>query len=171
MGYSPPGSSIHGILQARIVEWVAISFSRGSSRLRDRILISCTGRQILHWRATWKALTTKPGMLQSMGLQRVRHDRTTEQQQHCVDLASASLCILIISQHTLTLCTPDTLPFCFHFMFYALPTAVVCKPGTHSSQRSVSPTPAPPSDFYFTTTSLGKPSFTPECSQSLGCYL
>ena len=29
--YSPPGSSIHGILQARILEWVAISFSRGSS--------------------------------------------------------------------------------------------------------------------------------------------
>ena len=33
---SPPGSSAHGILQARILEWVAISFSRGSSRPRDR---------------------------------------------------------------------------------------------------------------------------------------
>ena len=33
---SPPGSSIHGILQARILEWVAISFSRGCSRPRDR---------------------------------------------------------------------------------------------------------------------------------------
>ena len=33
--YSLPGSSIHGILQARILEWVAISFSRGSSRPRD----------------------------------------------------------------------------------------------------------------------------------------
>ena len=32
---SPPGSSVHGILQARILEWVAISSSRGSSRLRD----------------------------------------------------------------------------------------------------------------------------------------
>ena len=32
---SPPGSSVHGILQARILEWVAISFSRGSSRPRD----------------------------------------------------------------------------------------------------------------------------------------
>ena len=32
MGCSPPGSSVHGILQARILEWVAISFSRGSSR-------------------------------------------------------------------------------------------------------------------------------------------
>ena len=31
MDYSPPGSSVHGILQARILEWVAISSSRGSS--------------------------------------------------------------------------------------------------------------------------------------------
>ena len=38
---SPPGSSVHGILQARILEWVAMSSSRGSSRPRDRTLISC----------------------------------------------------------------------------------------------------------------------------------
>ena len=36
MDCSPPGSSIHGIFQARILEWVAISFSRGSSQPRDR---------------------------------------------------------------------------------------------------------------------------------------
>ena len=47
---SPPGSSVHGISQARILEWTAISFSRGSSRPRDWTHISCTGRQILyHW--------------------------------------------------------------------------------------------------------------------------
>ena len=40
MDYSPPGSSVHGILQARILEWVAISFSRGSSQPRDRTHIS-----------------------------------------------------------------------------------------------------------------------------------
>ena len=33
---SPPGSSVHGILQARTLQWVAISYSRGSSRLRDQ---------------------------------------------------------------------------------------------------------------------------------------
>ena len=38
---SPPGSSVHGILQARILEWVAISFSRVSSRPRDRTQVSC----------------------------------------------------------------------------------------------------------------------------------
>ena len=46
------GSSVHGILQARILEWVAISFSRGSSRPRDRIRVSCVGRWILYHCAT-----------------------------------------------------------------------------------------------------------------------
>ena len=41
MNYRPPGSSVHGILQARILEWVAIAFSRGSSWHRDRTLVSC----------------------------------------------------------------------------------------------------------------------------------
>ena len=40
MDCSPPGSSIHGIFQARILEWAAISFSRGSSRPRDQTLVS-----------------------------------------------------------------------------------------------------------------------------------
>ena len=40
MDCSPPGSSIHGILQARTLEWVAISFSRGSSQPRDRTQVS-----------------------------------------------------------------------------------------------------------------------------------
>ena len=41
MDCSPPDSSIHGILQARVLEWVAISFSRGSSRPRDQTQVSC----------------------------------------------------------------------------------------------------------------------------------
>ena len=48
---SPPGSSVHGIFQARILEQVAISSSRGSSRPRDQTClscISCIGRQILY---------------------------------------------------------------------------------------------------------------------------
>ena len=48
MDDSPPGSSFHGILQARILEWVAMPSSRGSSRPRDRTHISyasCTDRQ------------------------------------------------------------------------------------------------------------------------------
>ena len=53
MGYSPPGTSIHGVFQARILEWVAIPFSRGSSQSRDQTHVSsifCIGKQILyHW--------------------------------------------------------------------------------------------------------------------------
>ena len=41
MDCSPPGSFVHGISQARILEWVAISFSRGSSRPRDQTQVSC----------------------------------------------------------------------------------------------------------------------------------
>ena len=41
MDCSPPGSSVHGILQARIVEWVIIPFSKGSSRPRDQTQVSC----------------------------------------------------------------------------------------------------------------------------------
>ena len=48
---SPSGSSVHGILQARILEWVAMASSRGSSRPRDRTRISyasCMGRWVLY---------------------------------------------------------------------------------------------------------------------------
>ena len=59
MVYSPPGSSVHGILQVGILEWVVISFSRGSSWPRDQTphllrLLHC--RQILYHGATWKNL-------------------------------------------------------------------------------------------------------------------
>ena len=46
MDFSLSGSSAHGISQARILEWVATSSSRGSSLPRDQIHVSCIGRQI-----------------------------------------------------------------------------------------------------------------------------
>ena len=50
MDCSPPGSSVYGILQAKILEWVAISFSRGSSRPRDWIWVfHITGRCFTLW--------------------------------------------------------------------------------------------------------------------------
>ena len=55
MDCSPLGSSVHGISQARILEWVAISFSRGSFWPRDWTWVSCIGRQILYHWATRKA--------------------------------------------------------------------------------------------------------------------
>ena len=51
---SPPGSSVHGISQARILEWVAISFFRGSSQPRGGTHISCIARRILYHWTTWE---------------------------------------------------------------------------------------------------------------------
>ena len=56
MDYSLPGLSVHGLLQTRILEWIAISYSRGSSPPRDWTHISWIGRQILYHCATWEAL-------------------------------------------------------------------------------------------------------------------
>ena len=74
MDCSLPGSSVHGILQARILEWIAISYSRGSFQPRDWThvsSISCTGRQIhyqlchlgspTYWCfAIWKNISSYP---------------------------------------------------------------------------------------------------------------
>ena len=50
MDCSPPGSSFNEIFQARILEWAAISFSRGSSQPRDQTWVSCTaGRFFTDW--------------------------------------------------------------------------------------------------------------------------
>ena len=63
MDCSPPGSSVHGILQTRIVEWLVMPSARGSSQPRDQPLVSCTaGGFFIYW-ATWEApLSTRhPG--------------------------------------------------------------------------------------------------------------
>ena len=50
MDWSLPGSSIHGIFQARVLEWVAISFSSGSSQPRDQTQVSrIVGRRFTVW--------------------------------------------------------------------------------------------------------------------------
>ena len=48
MDYSLPGSSVHGILQARIPGWIALFFSRGSSQLRDQTQISRIAGRFLY---------------------------------------------------------------------------------------------------------------------------
>ena len=56
MDYNPPGSPVHGISQAKKLEWVAISFSRGSSRPWDGtcvFCVSCLDRRVLYHHATW----------------------------------------------------------------------------------------------------------------------
>ena len=59
MDCSPPGSSVHGVFQARILEQVAISSSRGSFQTRELTRdsrVSCTGGWVLYHCATWEAL-------------------------------------------------------------------------------------------------------------------
>ena len=59
MDYSLPDSAVHGNFQARILEWVAISYSRVSFWPRDQThisCISCIGRLVVYHCATWEAL-------------------------------------------------------------------------------------------------------------------
>ena len=51
-GYSPPGSAVHGIVHARILEWVTIPFSMGSSQTRDQTHFPFLGRRILSYCTT-----------------------------------------------------------------------------------------------------------------------
>ena len=60
MDCSLPGFSIHGIFQARILEWVAMSFSRGSSRPRNRTRVSCIASTRFTIWATREAITSEP---------------------------------------------------------------------------------------------------------------
>ena len=99
---SPPGSSVHRISQARTLEWIVISFSRGSSQPKDQTRVFCIGGRfftlwatrfrfdtvcssrlekamaphssILAWKIPW---TEEPGRLQSMGSLRVQNDWAT----------------------------------------------------------------------------------------------
>ena len=161
MDCSPPGSSVHGILQAKILEWVAIFFSRGSSRRRNRIRVSCIGRQILYCQATWEALM-KPGVLHPWGR---RESDMTEQ----LDNSSAvrfGLCLslrpyrLSARSHT---ASRHTVLFSFHILCPSCRSGLQAWDLFVSALRLVSPspTPPPPSDFHSTTLPWGSLPFPP----------
>ena len=57
-----PGSSVHGILQARILEWVAMSFSRESPWPRDQTQVSYASGSLLHWRQIFNDWATSLGV-------------------------------------------------------------------------------------------------------------
>ena len=79
MDFNLPGSPIHGILQARILEWVTIPFSRGSSQPRDWTQASrMAGRFFTVW------ATRKSWLICKMGIKRV----TQTPQNHCNDLTA-----------------------------------------------------------------------------------
>ena len=63
MECSLPGSSVPGIFQTSLLEWVAIYSSRRSSRPRDQTCVSCIGRQILYHRTTREALKSSNNII------------------------------------------------------------------------------------------------------------
>ena len=64
MDCNPPGSSVHGIFQARILEWVAISYCRESSPHRGQTCISKP--HILHWQANYLPLSHQGSLISSL---------------------------------------------------------------------------------------------------------
>ena len=83
---SPPSSSVHRILQARILEWVAISLSRGSSRPRDRTQVAhiagrrfnlCTTREAcIFWAAYWfSCWSCSPSYLFQINIKYVENEK------------------------------------------------------------------------------------------------
>ena len=89
MDCSPPGSSIHGIFQARVLEWVAISFSRGSSRPRDQTQVfRIAGRCFTVW-ATREA--PKPPYDPAIPLLGMYPEETKIEKDTCIPLFTAAL--------------------------------------------------------------------------------
>ena len=92
MDCSLSGSSIHGVFQARVLEWIAISFSRGSSRPRNRAWVSHTaGRHLTVWATipptTWTVVAL---ILLSAWIQYLAHSK-----------CSINFTTVIISSHVL----------------------------------------------------------------------
>ena len=80
---SPPGSSVHGISQARMLEWITVSFSKGSSRARDQTHVFCLAGGFF---------TTEPPEKPTLALQRIYFIRILT----TVMLSYAELCCIVV---------------------------------------------------------------------------
>ena len=70
MDYSPPGSPVHGIFQARVLKWVAISFSRGSSQPRNQTWVSHVASRRF---TIWATMELRPKLFSKKVNKWVRH--------------------------------------------------------------------------------------------------
>ena len=105
---NPPGSSVHGISQARILEWVAISYSEGSFRGWTQIsCIPCIGWQILCHCTTWEAPLIKQTYKALASLLR----------SLCLSPAPVSYLQMCASGGILGLSIQPKLPVCFWWCF------------------------------------------------------
>ena len=107
MDCSPPGSSIHWIFQARILEWVAISFSRGSSWPSNRIQVSCiAGRRFIIWAfnaSSLSFLSYKMGILitpysENIFFQLIEAEHVRHPGRCLVDLSNILFLLLLIDR-------------------------------------------------------------------------
>ena len=90
MNCNLPGSSIHGILQARILEWVAISFFGGSSRPRDWTQVSCiAGRFFTVWATICHRVEASLGFLVFREKELFSGDRESKSKDWCKDCGPA----------------------------------------------------------------------------------
>ena len=117
MDCSRPGSSFHGILQARILEWVAVTSSRGPSQPRDRTHVSCTGGRFFTDWATREYKAEKLLFKENDHINCTKEERAIPLQK-----TTQKLCVLVISE----LCF-----LFFAFFFYLTscsPTKFMWKP-------------------------------------------
>ena len=104
---SPPGSSVHGILQARILECVALASSRGSSQPRDQThisYVSCIGRRVFffyHWCHLGSQLKLViVYVFSSSGLNR-KNTVSTSREKNCIKERWTLLIEILMTGHTL----------------------------------------------------------------------
>ena len=120
MDYSTPGSSVHGILQARILEWVAVSSSRGSSQPRDQTCVSCiVGRFFTTEPSSWlyftNVLSNPAGRIHSVAIFKALQAR----RRHSVHilawpmLQEITLLLQGLSDYSLLWCHHLIRPVCF----------------------------------------------------------
>ena len=119
MDCSPPGFSVHGISQARILEWVAISFSMESSQPRDWTRVSYTGRLILYHWATREDWERRVSSVQSLSTVQLFATLWTAAHQASLSITNSwsllkllSIASVMPSNH-LILCHPLLLPSVF----------------------------------------------------------
>ena len=101
-------SSVHGISQARILDGVSISFSRGSFQPRDWTCASCIGRRILYYWATWKIPWKKTVVLKNILSTLRRLISSTYAALSVLDSEhpNTSPVLRLVTQSCLTLCNP-----------------------------------------------------------------
>ena len=116
MDCSPPGSSVHGILQAIILEWVAILFSSGSSQLRDQTQVSCTAGRFFTIGATRESQIVKsPRQRENLESSKIKWLITYR--KHCVQF---------IAHFSVETGSQKAVGWHIYLFFFFLPYQVAC---------------------------------------------